>query len=71
MFGLYLKKILTTLSKTQAGGALCFIVAILGWYITVVMMAVEMRVSISLPVGDLSYLWPRSDIDLAELEKNA
>jgi uncharacterized protein len=46
-------------------------VAILGWYITVVMMAVEMRVSISLPVGDLSYLWPRSDIDLAELEKNA
>jgi len=58
-----------TLQKT--GGALLFVVAMLGWYITIVMMAAEMRITVSLPVGDLSHFWPRSDIDLAEMEKNA
>jgi hypothetical protein len=45
-------------------------VAILGWYITFVMMAIEMRLSIKIPVGDLSHFWPRTDVDLADLEKN-
>jgi len=53
----------------HAGGALYFIVAILGWYVTFVMMAIEMRLSIKLPVGDLSHFWPRTDVDLADLEK--
>ncbi len=48
-----------------------FVVGMLGWYITFVMMAAEMRLTLKLPVGDLSHLWPRSDVDLAELEKQA
>jgi hypothetical protein len=57
------------LTKMQAGGVMYFIVAILGWYMTFVMMAAEMRVPIKLPVGDLSRFWPRTDIDIACLEK--
>lgn len=49
----------------KAGGALLFVVALLGWYMTFIIMAGEMRLNISLPVGDLSHLWPRTDVDLA------
>jgi len=45
-------------------------VGVLGYYITVVMMAAEMRITVKLPVGDLSHFWPRSDVELADLEKN-
>lgn len=47
----------------QTGGALFFVLAILGWYITVVIMAAEMQMTLSLPVGDLSHLWP-SNVEL-------
>jgi hypothetical protein len=57
------------LTEVQAGGVLYFIVALLGWYMTFVMMAAEMRLSIKLPVGDLSRFWPRTDVNLADLEK--
>lgn len=33
------------------------------------MIAAEMRMTLKLPVGDLSHLWPKSDIELAEMEK--
>jgi uncharacterized protein len=46
-----------------------FVVALLGWYMTVVMMAAELRVTVKLPVGDLSHLWPGSGETLAEMEK--
>jgi hypothetical protein len=46
-----------------------FFIAILGWYITFVMMAVEMRLSVEISVGDLSYFWLGTDVDLADLEK--
>jgi hypothetical protein len=36
---------------------------------TVVMIAAEMRITLNLPVGDLSHFWPSSEIDLAEMEK--
>ncbi|KAH8167644.1 hypothetical protein CIB48_g551 [Xylaria polymorpha] len=48
-----------------AGGALLFIVAALGWYMTFIIMAGEMRITLKLPVGDLSRFWPRTDIPLA------
>ncbi|KAH7115250.1 plasma membrane ammonium transporter [Dendryphion nanum] len=52
----------------KAGAALLFIVALLGWYMIVVMMAAEMRWSVSLPVGDLSHYWARTDVELAAME---
>lgn len=52
----------------QAGGALIFVVALLGWYMTFIIMAAEMRLPLSLPVGDLSRFWPRTDVDLAVAE---
>ncbi|RDL37972.1 Uncharacterized protein BP5553_05405 [Venustampulla echinocandica] len=57
------------LKLQKAGGATFFVVALLGYYITVVMMAAEMRITLKLPVGDLSHFWPKSDIELAEMEK--
>ncbi|MCJ1420647.1 hypothetical protein MMC32_007006 [Xylographa parallela] len=54
----------------KAGGACLFVVALLGWYITFVMMAAEMRLTTKLPVGDLSHFWPATDISLNEMEKN-
>ncbi|KAI0969171.1 GPR1/FUN34/yaaH family-domain-containing protein [Xylaria arbuscula] len=55
-----------TASKLQkAGGALLFVVAALGWYMTFIIMAGEMRITLNLPVGDLSRFWPRTDVDLA------
>ena len=53
----------------KTGGALLFIVGCLGWYMTFVMMAAEMRLTISLPVGDLSHLWPRTDLEMGTTEK--
>jgi hypothetical protein len=37
-----------------------FVVALLGWYITVVMMSAELGIRTKLPVGDLSHLWASS-----------
>ncbi|KAI1874102.1 uncharacterized protein JN550_002681 [Neoarthrinium moseri] len=48
----------------KAGGALLFVVAGLGWYMTFIVMAAEMRISVKLPVGDLSHLWPRTDREI-------
>ncbi|KAI1180968.1 GPR1/FUN34/yaaH family-domain-containing protein [Nemania sp. FL0916] len=49
----------------KAGGSLLFVVAVLGWYMTFIIMAGEMRITLALPVGDLSRFWPRTDVDLA------
>ncbi|KAI0198612.1 GPR1/FUN34/yaaH family-domain-containing protein [Astrocystis sublimbata] len=40
-----------------AGGAILFVVAALGWYMTFIIMAGEMGMTLKLPVGDLSHLW--------------
>jgi succinate-acetate transporter protein len=49
----------------KAGGALLFVVALLGWYMCFIIMAGEMRITLNLPVGDLSRFWPRTDVELA------
>jgi len=59
----------TTAGQLQkAGGALLFIVAILGWYMTFVIMAAEMRLGINLWVGDLSHLWPSTNVPITSEE---
>lgn len=45
-----------------------FVVACLGWYMLVVIMMAEMRWSVSLPVGDLSHYWRKTDIEIAAME---
>ncbi|KAF8849850.1 hypothetical protein BDZ45DRAFT_219427 [Acephala macrosclerotiorum] len=57
------------LKLQKAGGAVFFVLAILGYYITIVMMAAEMRMTVNLPVGDLSHFWPNPDKELADMEK--
>jgi succinate-acetate transporter protein len=52
----------------QAGGALLFVVAVLGWYAAFIIMAGEMRITLNLPVGDLSRFWPKTDVELAVSE---
>lgn len=52
----------------QAGGALDFVVAILGWYMLVVIMMAEMRWTVNLPVGDLTHYWHKTDIEIAAME---
>ncbi|KAI0835185.1 GPR1/FUN34/yaaH family-domain-containing protein [Hypoxylon sp. FL0890] len=52
-------------SLQKAGGALLFVVAALGWYMCVIIMAGEMRITLNLPLGDLSRFWPSTDVDLA------
>ncbi|USW56156.1 Putative acetate transporter GPR1/FUN34/SatP family [Septoria linicola] len=42
----------------KAGGALLFVVSVLGWWIVVAMMAAEMQIGVNIPVGDLSCYWP-------------
>lgn len=66
-------EVMCSLTRTfyQAGGALLFIVAILGWYMTFVIMAAEMRLGVNFPVGDLSHFWPNTDVTLSEAEKQA
>jgi len=54
----------------KAGGALLFVVGVLGWYMTFVIMAAEMRLTFSLPVGDLSHFWPSTDVTIAQAEKH-
>jgi uncharacterized protein len=46
-------------------------VAALGWYMTFVIMAAEMRLGINFPVGDLSHFWPKTDVPLEDIEKQA
>ncbi|KAF2093551.1 hypothetical protein NA57DRAFT_47830 [Rhizodiscina lignyota] len=53
----------------KAGGALLFIVAALGWYMCFIIMAGEMRITLKLPVGDLSHFWPKTDVELAIAER--
>jgi uncharacterized protein len=55
----------------QAGGALLFVVACLGWYMTIVMMAGEMRIHVNFPVGDLSHFWPSTNVPIEDIEKKA
>ncbi|KAK3950524.1 hypothetical protein QBC32DRAFT_371880 [Pseudoneurospora amorphoporcata] len=52
----------------KGGGALLLVVALLGWYMCFIIMAGEMRITLNLPVGDLSHFWPRTDIELAAAE---
>ncbi|KAA8630206.1 hypothetical protein SMACR_06852 [Sordaria macrospora] len=52
----------------KGGGALLFVVALLGWYMCFIIMAGEMRITLNLPVGDLSHFWPRTDVELATAE---
>jgi hypothetical protein len=33
------------------------------------MIAAEMRMTVNLPVGDLSHFWPSTDVELADMEK--
>lgn len=56
------------LKLQKTGGALLFIVGILGWYMLFVIMAAEMRWSMCPPVGDLSHYWSKTDVELAVLE---
>ena len=37
---------------------------------TFIMMAAEMRLKINLPVGDLSHLWPRTDVEMGRAERD-
>lgn len=58
-------------SKLQkGGGALLFVVALLGWYMCFIIMAGEMRITLNLPVGDLSRFWPKTDVDIAAQEQS-
>ncbi|CZR69343.1 related to plasma membrane ammonium transporter (Ato3) [Phialocephala subalpina] len=59
----------TALKLQKAGGGMFFVLALLGYYITVVMMAAEMRITVNLPVGDLSHFWPNPEKELADMEK--
>jgi uncharacterized protein len=57
------------LTDEQAGGALLFIVGLLGWYMTFVMMSAEMGLAVNLPVGDLSHYWVKHDQHERDLER--
>ncbi|KAK0725792.1 GPR1/FUN34/yaaH family-domain-containing protein [Lasiosphaeris hirsuta] len=48
----------------KGGGALLFVVAMLGWYMCFIIMAGEMRITLNLPVGDLTRFWPSTDVEL-------
>lgn len=63
--GFVLCMILIWRGHFQVGGALIFVVALLGWYACFIIMAAEMRVPISLPMGDLSRFWPATDVQMA------
>ncbi|KAK5109188.1 hypothetical protein LTR62_007273 [Meristemomyces frigidus] len=55
----------------KTGGAILFVTAALGWYMTIVIMSYEMRMPFNLPVGDLSHLWPSTDRPIGDVEKQA
>jgi hypothetical protein len=61
-------KILADPLKNQAAGALFFVAATLAWYVCFIIMAAEMRMTLRLPVGDLSHFWSKTDVELAETE---
>lgn len=71
MLSLKLESGIFQLTSDKTGGALLFIVGCLGWYMCFVMMAAEMRLAITLPVGDLSHFWPRTDVEMGKAEKEA
>ncbi|KAI0189656.1 GPR1/FUN34/yaaH family-domain-containing protein [Astrocystis sublimbata] len=48
----------------KAGASLLFVDGILGWYACFGMMAAEMRLPLSLPLGDLSRFWPVTNVDV-------
>ncbi|RAR00874.1 plasma membrane ammonium transporter (Ato3) [Stemphylium lycopersici] len=54
-------------AEGAAGGALLFVVGLLGWYMLFVIMAAEMRWSVCPPVGDLSHYWARTDVEIGAM----
>ncbi|KXT17799.1 hypothetical protein AC579_5327 [Pseudocercospora musae] len=52
----------------KAGGALLFVVSVLGWWTVVAMMAAEMQLGFNIPVGDLSHYWGKRK-QVADVEK--
>ncbi|KAI1332926.1 GPR1/FUN34/yaaH family-domain-containing protein [Xylariaceae sp. FL0255] len=48
----------------KAGASLLFVDGVLGWYALFSMMAYEMRLPFNLPIGDLSHLWPNTDVPI-------
>lgn len=42
---------------------------VLGWYMTLVIGAVEMGMWLGLPLGDLSHLWPSTGIAVQTADK--
>ena len=58
------------LTAWQAGGGILFVVGFLAWYLLFVMMAAEMRLPINLPVGDLSHFWPKTDVEMGDVERH-
>jgi len=54
----------------KAGGALFFVLAIFGWYMTFVIMCLEMKLPVRLPVGDLSHFWPSTENSEKDGEKD-
>ncbi|KAK4554812.1 hypothetical protein LTR86_007960 [Recurvomyces mirabilis] len=44
---------------------------ILAGYMTFVIMSYELRMPFNLPVGDLSHFWPRTDVPIGDVEKQA
>lgn len=57
------------LRTIQAGGWILFFVGLLGWYMTVVIMAGEMAFPVKLPCGDLSHFWPQPKSANADVEQ--
>ena len=54
----------------KTGGALLFAAATLGWYITTIIIAGEMRFPLPLPVGDLSRFWPATNTELVDEKRD-
>ncbi|KAI1282910.1 GPR1/FUN34/yaaH family-domain-containing protein [Xylaria sp. FL0933] len=48
----------------KAGASLLFVDGLLGWYACFAMMVAEMRLPLSLPLGDLSHFWPNTNVQI-------
>ncbi|KAI1290482.1 GPR1/FUN34/yaaH family-domain-containing protein [Xylaria venustula] len=48
----------------KAGASLLFVDGVLGWYACFAMMSAEMRMPFNLPFGDLSRLWPDTNVGI-------
>ncbi|KAI1355538.1 GPR1/FUN34/yaaH family-domain-containing protein [Xylaria sp. FL0043] len=48
----------------KAGASLLFVDGLLGWYACFAMMAAEMRLPLSLPLGDLSHFWSTTNMQI-------